>query len=245
MRHPRPLAIVATACVMSAGAALPVSAQFFHSEPVRTASGGALHIDFGARYAQPVGDFRSHVNAAWGVGGTVRHPLGRLRALGIRGDFAILNYGMERKRVPLSSTVNRVLVDMRTSNNIVVVSGGPELAVPRGPIRPYVFGFVGYSYFYTRSSVGDDDNNGSFASTTNFSDGGLATGAGGGVRIPLNTRRVRMAIDGGAHLTRSGTRTYLRRGDVLDQPDGSMTFNARTSTADFWQYHLGVSFSPR
>ena len=238
-------AAAALAAAMVAGAASTADAQIFQREPVRVANRGAWMFDVGARYAQPVGDFRANVNAAWGVGASVRHHFSWLQALGVRADVAILNYGTEHRRVPLSQSVNRVIVDMRTTNNIVVASMGPELMVPRGPVRPYVFGFVGYSYFYTQSSAGDDNSGGSFASTTNFDDGGLATGFGGGVRIPLHTRRVRMAIDGGAHLTRSGMRTYLRRGDVLDQPDGTLQFNSRTTIVDFWQYHLGVSFSQR
>jgi len=232
--------LLAAACLL---AAVPADAQIFHREPVHTAGRGVWYIDVGPRYAQPIGDFRANVASAWGGGIGISHHFSWFTPLGLRGDFSVLNYGMERQRVPLSTTINRVLVDMRTSNNIVVVGGGPELMVPRGPVRPYVFGFVGYSYYYTQSSVGDDDG-GQFASSTNFDDGGFASGFGGGLRIPLATRRTTVAIDAGARLTRSGTRTYLRRGDVIDQPDGSLQFNTRTTTADFWQYHLGVSFSP-
>ena len=223
--------------------AQPSAAQIFMREPVRTVGRGVWSFELAPRYAQPVGEFRSNVNAAWGVGFGVRHHFQGLEALGIRGDFSMLNYGMERQRVPLSSSVNRVFVDMRTSNNIAMVGVGPELVLPRGPVRPYAFGYVGYSYFYTQSSAGDDDDGGSFASTTNFDDGGMATGYGGGVRIPFSTRRADVSLDAGARFTRNGTRTYLRRGDVIDQPDGSLQFNARTTEADFWQYHIGVTFS--
>jgi len=109
----------------------------------------------------------------------------------------------------------------------------------------YAYAFAGYSYFYTESSANDDGGGGTFANTTNFHDGGWATGYGGGLRLPLLLRRVDASVDAGARLTRNGTRTYLRRGDIVDQPDGSLQFNRRTTSADFWQYHVGMSFSPR
>jgi hypothetical protein len=141
--------------------------------------------------------------------------------------------------------VNRVLVDMNTANNIALVTAGPELAIRSGAIRPYVFAFAGFSYLYTQSTVGDDnEGSGGFASTTNFDDGGLATGWGGGLRIPLNVRRTDIAIDLGARMTRNGTRTYLREGDVIDQPDGSLLFTERRTRVEFVQYQLGVSFAP-
>jgi hypothetical protein len=235
------LGVVAVATLGSRTA----QAQIFAMEPVTSGTAGTWLFDFGGQMAQPIGAFRTQVDRAWGIGGSVRHHFQRLSPLGLRADVSWLNYGNENKSVPLSPTVNRVLVDMHTMNNIALVSAGPELMVPRGPVRPYVYAFAGYSYFYTESSAGNDNNGNSFASSTNFDDGGWATGWGGGVRVPLAFRTVEAALDAGARRTRNGTRTYLRRGDILDLPDGSLQFNQRTTRADFWQYHLGVSFSPR
>lgn len=222
-------------------------AQIFLAEPSIRGSRGTWGVDIGGQLAQPTGGFRSNVNAAWGLGVGVRHHFRWLQPLGLRGDFAFLNYGNETKRVPLSPSINRVIVDMTTSNNIGIVTAGPELRLSRGPIQPYLYGFAGYSYFYTESSVGSDNEGDAFASSTNFSDGGLAKGWGGGVSIPLRLRSAHLAIDGGARRTINGSRTYLRRGDIQDQPDGSMQFNPRATDADFWQFHLGasVSFSNR
>lgn len=234
----RTLAFVLLAAASSA------SAQVFMTEPVSMGH-GAWMFDLGAQMGRPVGAFQSNVDRAWGGGFGVRHHFGWLKSLGLRGDVSWLNYGNERKSVPLSPTVNRVLVDMHTSNNIAVFSGGPELMLMNGPAHPYAFAFAGYSLFYTESSAGDDNGSGTFASTTNFWDGGLATGWGGGVRIPFHARSTDAAFDAGARFTRNGARSYLIAGDITDQPDGSLAFNERRTTADFWQYHVGVSFSPR
>jgi hypothetical protein len=221
-----------------------MTAQIFPVEPIGRVRTGSWSFDVGGQFARPTGEFHSQVDHAWGIGGSARYHLRGFSPLGLRADVSFLNYGDEKQRVPLSPTVNRVLIDMSTTNNIVVVSGGPELAIMTGALRPYLYAFAGYSYFYTESSVGDD-NGGNFASTTNFDDGGLATGFGGGLRLPLRVRSVGLSFDAGARLTRSGTRSYLKPGDVLDQPDGTLLFTPRTTRTDFWQYHIGVSITPR
>lgn len=221
-----------------------VAAQVFLVAPGSRTT-GRWTFDVGAQLAQPIGEFANQIDRAWGIGGTVRYHFSHIPVLGLRGDAAVLNYGNERKRVPLSATINRVFVDMNTANNIGVFSAGPELMVASGPIRPYAFATGGFSYFFTETSVGDDNSGGDFASSTNYHDAGWATGLGGGVRVPLAVRSVDMAIDAGARLTRNGTRTYLRRGDIVDQPDGSLLVTPRRTPADFWQYHVALSFSPR
>jgi hypothetical protein len=238
----RRLILVLALVALPAGS---VRAQLFLTEPARSGSRDAWSVDVGGQVARPIGDFHSNVSAAYGIGVAVRHHLRWFTPLGLRADATFLNYGNERKRVPLSSTINRVMVDMNTANNIAVFTGGPELKITRGPVRPSVFGFVGYSYLYTRSSVGSDDDGDAFASSTNFGDGGLATGWGGGLSIPLHVRSARIAIDAGARRTWNGTRSYLRRGDIQDQPDGTLVFNSRTTDVDFWQFHVGASFSIR
>jgi hypothetical protein len=232
------------ACISLLFAGIPASAQVFHRES-QQGSHGLTALGIAGQYAQPVGGFRTNVDAAWGVGLGARYHFGPLELLGLRGDFTYLTYGNENKRVPLSPTVNRVLVDMTTSNNIVVASAGPELMLTRGPINPYVYGFGGYSWFFTESSVGDDGDGSAFASSTNFSDGGFATGWGGGVSIPLRMRTALISIDAGVRRTFNGPRTYLKRGDIVDQADGSLQFNARNTDGDFLQYHLGVSLGFR
>lgn len=226
------------------GAATAVDAQIIlgHSHGTQRGNWG---FGVGAQMARPVGDFRGNVAQAWGGTLALRYEFPRQRLLGVRADLGFLNYGNERKRVPLSPTLNRVVVEQTTSNNIGLVTIGPELAVPTGWIRPYLFAGGGWSHFYTQSSASDQDGGHTIASSVNFSDGGGAVAWGGGVRIPVSTRRTEVFLDAGARFTRNWTRSYLRPGDVIDLPDGSLSFNERRTTANFWQYHLGASFTPR
>lgn len=205
---------------------------------------GTWSFTIGGQAAEPVGAFKANVSNAWGIGGTLRYLVNSSLPLGLRADFTFLNYGNENKRVPLSNTINRVSVQMNTTNNIALASAGPELVLLRGPVSPYVYGFVGYSYFYTETDARDHPWGESFASSTNFDDGGLATGWGGGLRIPLRLRAVNASIDVGARHTRNGIRQYLRPGDIVDVPGGFVA-TPRQSAADYRQYHLGVSFAWR
>jgi hypothetical protein len=173
------------------------AAQIFHSPETARTSRGGWSVDVGGRMAQPVGEFSDNVNRAWGGGVAVRYHFGWFPVLGVRADLGLLNYGSERKRVPLSPTLNRVLVEMNTSNNIALVTAGPELALRRGPVRPYLYGFGGYSHFYTESSARDQDGGHAIASSVNFSDGGGTVGWGGGVRIPFKARRATASFDAG------------------------------------------------
>lgn len=216
---------------------------FLSAEP--TQRRGGWSFDVGGQMAQPVGEFRTNVERAWGAGVAARYRFGWFPMLALRGDAGFLNYGNERKRVPLSNTLNRVMVEQNTMNNIALFTAGPELAVQSGLLRPYVYGFGGWSHFYTESSANDDDAGYEIASSVNFSDGGGAAGWGGGLRIPFSTGRTAVAFDAGARFTRNWTRSYLRPGDIQDLADGSLLFTERRTRADFWQYHVGVSFSPR
>jgi hypothetical protein len=231
----------ALSCLLVASSA---GAQIFHST-VGSRHRGGWSFDVGAQMARPVGEFRTNVDRAWGGGLAARYRFGWFPSLALRGDLGFLNYGNERKRVPLSSTLNRVVVEQNTTNNIAMMTFGPEVAVQAGPLRPYAYGFGGWSYFYTESSANDSDGHYQVASSVNFSDAGGAAGYGGGLRIPFRTRQAEVSIDAGARFTRNWTRSYLRPGDITDQPDGSLIISERRTNADFWQFHLGASFAPR
>jgi len=196
-------------------------------------------------YAQPVGVFRDNIN---GGGGAEGHLLIRLNpngALALRLDGGFLVYGNETRRVRLSNTVgDRVQVDLKTSNNIAMLGVGPQIMAPSGAVRPYVNGSVGLAYFFTQSSIDDvDDFNGDseLFRTTNQDDVTFAYTGGAGIYIPLAVSRNVVSLDIGARYHNNGTPEYLRKGDIQDNPDGSITLTPVKSRADFVTYHLGVS----
>ena len=193
-------------------------------------------------YAQPRGPFAAVVNQGFGIQAYGVFNLDPVGVFGIRLDGGLINYGNEDTTVPLSNTVQRVNVKVSTSNNIAMLGIGPQLSVPSGPLRPYVYATIGFGYFFTESSVkGSDSSNQPFASSTNFDDTTPARTIGGGLIIPIAHP---VSLDLGAEYRRHRDARYLAAGDVIDNPGGGgVTLRVRKSDADLMVYRLGVTFS--
>ena len=212
----------------------PVTAVY--QGPVR----GQFNV--GLSVAQPLGAFRQYVKVGGGVEGGFLWNLSRDGAWGIRADAGYLIYGSENKRTRLSNSIgDRIQVDVSTTNNIGTFGIGPSLQVPRGAVRPYLNGLVGFSYFFTESSVEGTNNDIDFARTTNFDDATLTYGGGGGLLFPLSVKTAVVSIDLGARFLHNGETKYLREGSIQDNPDGSITFTPIRSEVELIVYRLGVN----
>ena len=198
-------------------------------------------------YGRPVEDFLRYVDQGFGFDAFFRFNADPMGILSFRLDGGFLIYGNETFRVPLSGTIGgRILVDLTTSNNIVWMGFGPQLTSPSGVLRPYANASVGFSYFFTESSVeGSSSTNNPFASTTNYSDVTFRYGFGGGILIPFRTRTSEWAIDMGAIYHGNGQVRYLREGGIEDLPDGSIILNPIQSDANLLTYRLGFSIGLR
>ena len=199
------------------------------------------------RIAQPAGQFGQYVANGVGVG---VHGLARLGASGafaLRVDGNFVQYGSETKRVALSPTVGgRIQVDLNTSNNIFWFGMGPQLMAPRGPVRPYVNGTVGFSYFATESSVKGLNDGESLLRNTNYDDVVFSYSGGTGVLIPIaHGRRTLVFLDLGARFHNNGRTSYLREGGIEDLPGGGIALHTIDSNANLWTYHVGVSIGGR
>jgi hypothetical protein len=191
---------------------------------------------------QPVGDFADYVGHGFGLGMHFLYRPVRSRVFALRVDGGYVNYGNETKRVPLSETVGgRIMVDVSTTNNIIVFGVGPQLMVPDGRFRPYVNGGIGLGYFFTRSAVRDDLGGDAFAETTNYSDVTLSWSGGGGVYVPLHRGRTTVSLDAGIRYYRNGESRYLREGSIVDGPGGTVTITPIRSETNFFAWQLGVS----
>jgi hypothetical protein len=213
------------------------AAQSDAATPTRFTVGGSFII------SDPKEEFGRNVGTGYGGGGTVIYHLLRSGVLGARVDISGVIYDQESKTVPFSETVGaRILVDVKTTNSITAFSVGPELAVPSGPIRPYVN--IGYStlWFRTTSSIsGVDSSDEEIASTTNYKDRTNAWVYGGGLRVPLSGR-VPLSLDVGVRYNRGGSTSYLREGSIQDNPDGSITIWPLKSRTPFLMYTIGVQY---
>ena len=192
-------------------------------------------------YAQPKGEFHQNVRRGFGGGGALLYRLDQSGFLSLRFDGSGFAYGREKRTVPFSETVGgRVEVDVTTTNSFMAFSFGPEITVPRGPIRPYLnTGFSGL-WLSTGSSVGgfqSSDGGDASIGTTNFSDATRALILGGGVTIPLKGI---VSLDTGVRYHRGGQASYLLKGGIQDNPDGSITVAPINTRTPYMVYLIGV-----
>lgn len=199
-------------------------------------------VGLGFIVSEPKEEFDDNVGVGFGAAGEFQYHIDRPGWVSIRFDGSWLQYGHETKRVPFSQTVGgRILVDVSTSNTIIGIGFGPELAVPYGPVRPYLgAGFSGLLFRTTSSVSGIRSSDEPIATTTNSSDWTRAWVFGTGLRIPLGGRDSSVDLDLGLRYHEGGEALYLREGSIIDNPDGSITIIPLRSETPFMVYAVGV-----
>lgn len=207
--------------------------------PVR----GRLGIGLDA--AKPVGEFSNYVDWGGGVRGFGLLALDPAGVFGLRLDGSYVVYGHQRRRVPLSPTVPLIDVYVNTDNQIIFGSLGPQITFPIGPVRPFLRGGLGLSYFATTSSVQGTSSSGSFASTTNLHDTRFALEGGGGVWIHLGGTLHPIDLSLETTYVHNGRTRYLTKEGIVTQPDGSVTLNPIYSGANLVTFNIGVVFGIR
>lgn len=221
---------------------LPVAAEA-QARSVRGLGGGGLAV------AIPQGEFADFVDEGFGLGGHVVYLLDPLGVLGLRLDASAVTYGSERRTVPLSQTISRILVDVTTRNNIAMLGLGPQLTIPLGRVRPYANAAVGLGYFYTESSVRESSRRSrvsrggfaDFARTTNYDDLSFGYGLGGGIGLGLRggSRPLFLVLD--AQYRNHGSTRYLREGSIEEDGTGRIVIHPLESEANLLVVQLGVS----
>lgn len=201
--------------------------------------------------AFPQREFRDQIDAGFGLSGGYTYGTSGKDSpvsfrLGVDGGFII--YGNETRSEPFSSTIPDVTVSVETSNNIVQFGLGGKLAATRGALRPYMEGRAGFSYFYTKTTIKDEDeqDDQDIASSTNFDDTTGYTALGGGVLIPVYSQGqpgnggFTVSIDLKFLWWWGGRADYLKEGSI-ERSNGSVTYDVTRSTTDMTTGHLGVA----
>lgn len=203
----------------------------------------AAYIGIGFVAADPVGEFGALVDDGFGLDLEGRFPLSRSGPLSLRVDGGFMVYGHERQGMCFPVPVGcRVGLDLNTYNTIAFLGVGPEIAGP-GSISPYLNGSVGLTWFFTNSSLSGADDYDTNFSTTNYSDWVTALRAGAGVRFKVGGSAWRpVMLDVGAQYHRNGTAEYLREGDIVDYPDGSIDLFPNRTETNLVTFKVGVSF---
>ena len=194
--------------------------------------------------AIPIGDFSTYVDnlgGGAGFGGVLFLGESRLAGLRAEGNFVI--YGAERRTVPFSNTVSFVDVEQETTNGIVSAGLGPQIYMGSGPIRPFIYGTVGFSYFVTSTSVSGMYEDEPIASTTNHSDFRLAFTGGGGLSVLLRGGRNPLSLDLSASYKHNGLTEYLANGDdnLIRLRGGRWEADPIVSEANLMTIRVGIS----
>ena len=202
---------------------------------------------FGADFlvAVPTGQFANYVENGFGVGAHFLWQFDDPGVMALRLDGNLMIYGHETFSVPLSPTTPRIRVDVTTNNSIGSVHIGPQLMVPNGQFRPYINAGVGFSNFFTYSSVEGSRDDQPFASSTNYSDFIWSWTAGGGIYIPVSRRGTPVSIDLGARYHRNGETRYLREGSIIEDGTGDIEYEPIQSETNLLVYQIGVSVGIR
>lgn len=194
--------------------------------------------------AEPVGEFSQNVGRGWGLEVRGRYALDPEGWMSLRGDAGFVQYGHERQRV-CSAYGCRVLFDLTTRNQIFFAGVGPELAIPGEWIRPYVHAGLGLGYFSTSSGLSGTADTEEFAHTENFSDAVMAWSTGAGVEVLVRRGPTPVALNFAWSYHGNGEAEYLREGDIVDNPDGSITLFPRRSEANLMTFRIGFSVGLR
>jgi len=193
-----------------------------------------VFVGGGLEVAATVGEFSNYVEGGIGAGGTFTWRPGE-GPLGLRLNALFSQYGSTTNRYNLVGLIN---VDVTTRNQIAGFTVGPQVYLGRGAIQLYGHAGIGFSYFFTRSSVeGSDQNNQPFASTTNQDDITFAGEYGGGMLVRL--ARTPVYLDLGGRMVRNGSASYVT--------ENSINFNVSppvvgvlNTEANFWVIRLGI-----
>jgi opacity protein-like surface antigen len=228
---------MARAALLCLGVATPVVAQdSTHSEFARRSSGSVSFIQ-----SRPLGGLSENIGFGYGANAAYLLRLDHAGYLSLRADAGFVDYGSESFRAPLSTTVGgRIDVKVSTDNYIVPLSIGPQLAMPRGPIRPYVNAGIAAQIFFTESGVEGTDESFDFANTTNQHDWTSTWVAGGGVYVPIYNKKVSVLIDAGIQYFGAGHARYLRPGSIQNLPNAQIRIRPLEGETRLALVHLGV-----
>jgi hypothetical protein len=232
------LAVSATTALASVAGAQQTVLFKMPAFPSRFAVGGD------AVMLQPKGDFANNIGRGWGANGTGLIRLDDRGYVQLRIDGGIAQYGSETKKIPFNPITGRVDFEVETANMIGWAGFGGQLQIPDGLFRPYVNGSIVYTNFSTESTLkGTSDTFGDGLSTTNQHDGSHAWVYGGGINIPFGRKFTSGMLNIGARYYKGAQAAYLKKGDIIDNPDGTISFTPRRSKTDFVLWQLGASFT--
>jgi hypothetical protein len=214
-----------------------------------------FHFDLDFNVGAPQGEFSNEIDRlGWGLGlmGGYKIPETPLM-VGL--DFGFMNFGIETRTEPLSTTIPDITVEVENSYNLVTGNLLFRLSGPPSTFRPYVDGLFGFNYFFTQTVLRE---RGSFSDEsvlrdTNFDDTSLSYGLGSGVNIRVYNSDVHSDPESeftlGSVYLNAGVRymfgreaEYLQEGSI-SRNNGTVTYDVSRSETDLLYFKFGVNFT--
>ena len=198
----------------------------------------------------PQGEFRSNADRI-GLGGDfyfAYHVPRSILSAGISIGFSI--YGRETREEPLSPTIPEMIVDVSTTNSIVLGHLFLRLQPRTGMFRPYLDGLVGFHYLTTDTTIHDNCDGDGDITSNNHNDLAFSYGAGAGTQVTLiqgirqdNKQRLfSMDLDIGIRYLRGGEAEYMKKGSIHREIDG-VIYDVYRSRTDLVKAYIGLNFS--
>ena len=214
-----------------------------------------FHFDLDFNVGAPQGEFSDEIDRlGWGLGlmGGYKIPETPLM-VGL--DFGFMNFGVETRNEPLSTTIPDITVEVENSYNLVTGNLLFRLSGPPSTFRPYVDGLFGFNYFFTQTVLRE---RGAFSEEdiirdTNFEDTALSYGFGTGVNLRVYKNQNRDDLTNnmklGAVYLNAGVRymfgreaEYLQEGSITRE-NGNVSFDVSRSETDLLYFKFGVNFT--
>ena len=224
--------LLSTACVFASASA--IDAQVYNTSPIP--SRFAVAADFAI--SQPKGEFATAgIPTGYGFDVTGLLNIDPKGWFALRADGGGVQYGHEGGFI---GYYGGIPLDLTTDNRIGFGSLGLQLQFPDGVLRPYASASYAAVRFYTQSCISAEDNSIQEQCHTNHGDWAGAGVFGGGFLIPIGTS---FSLNLGARYHYGAKASYLKKGDIVDNPDGSITMNVRSSKTDLVLWQIGVHFA--
>ena len=197
-------------------------------------------------YGQPLGPFADNVRHGFGLDGMGTIGLDTRGIFSLKAELGWIRLDSKSEPFIVNTGFEFLELESETTSGVLMLGAGPQLAVPFGPIRPYVGGSVGFARFATNTAIkisADQTNTGqeeTIDDQTVSSDFILSLAASGGIRFELPFMGRGILGDLGVRWHRNGEAEYVSSEGVVYNGSGQPTITATRSDADFLVYRLGI-----
>jgi hypothetical protein len=218
---------------------------------ILSAQGWSMHrLQFGIHFSPffPLEEFKTQLDGmGWGGGLDFSYRLPRSPLyVGLSASYFI--YGSQSRWEPMSVYLPDIQVKVITTNSLINGFVFLRFQPPRGELRPYLDGLIGFQHLTTdtRLRFTDYDDDG-LPSTNHWNDTAIGYGVGGGLMIDLlrkggrRSRPFSVELDIGFRYIKGGTATYLTE-DSIEISENEIVYYYSESATDLVAARIGVSF---